>query len=77
MSELLIRAEVEEDADAVVSVLEAVGAEGRWIGTEVPFDRAARADGIREALRDPTTFGGFVADDDGRVVGSIGLHLAP
>ena len=77
MSELLIRAEVEQDADAVVSVLEAVGAEGRWIGTEVPFDRAARADGIRQVLRDPTTFAGFVADDDGRVVGSIGLHLAP
>jgi hypothetical protein len=38
-----IRPEREQDIDAVLDVLEAVGAEARWIGIEVPFDRAARA----------------------------------
>jgi len=58
-------------------VLDAVGAEGRWLGLEVPFDRKARAARIVHDLSDPTTFAGFVADDAGRVVGSIDLRLAP
>jgi RimJ/RimL family protein N-acetyltransferase len=74
---LVIRPEVEADVEGVIDVLEAVGAEGRWIGTEVPFDREARAEAMRRSLVDPATFGGFVVDDGGRIVGSIGLHLAP
>jgi RimJ/RimL family protein N-acetyltransferase len=58
-------------------VLEAVAAEGRWIGTEVPFDRTARAKEQRDRLHDAATFAGFVAEADGKVIGSIGLHLAP
>jgi RimJ/RimL family protein N-acetyltransferase len=77
VSETPIRPEQESDIEAVLDVLEAVGAEGRWIGTEVPFDRSARADGLRDSLSHPERFGGFVAEVDGRVVGSIGLHLAP
>ena len=77
MPEVTVRIEEESDIEAVLDVLEAVGAEGRWIGTEVPFDRRIRADGIRDALAHPDTFRGFVAEVDGRVIGSIGLHLAP
>jgi RimJ/RimL family protein N-acetyltransferase len=73
---MTIRPEQESDIEAVLDVLEAVGAEGRWIGTEVPFDRSARVDGLRDSLSQPERFGGFVAEVDGRVVGSVGLHLA-
>jgi len=77
VAEVVIRQEQEADVEAVLDVLESVAAEGRWIASELPWDRAARAASIRAALQDPATFGGFVADLDGRVVGSIGLHLAP
>ncbi len=72
-----IRRETEQDVDAVLDVLEAVAAEGRWIAAEVPFDRAGRGERIRDDLRHPDTFAAFVAEDDGIVVGSIGLRLAP
>ena len=74
---MTIRTEEERDVEAVLDVLWEVGAEGRWIGTEVAFDRQARAEGIREGLAHPETFRGFVAEADGQVVSSIGLHLAP
>jgi RimJ/RimL family protein N-acetyltransferase len=75
--DVTIRAETGDDIDAVLDVLEAVGAEGRWIGTEVPFDRGERAEAIRHDLARPEVFGGFVAEVEGQVVGSIGLRLAP
>ena len=77
MITLTIRPETEDDVDGVLDVLEAVAAEGRWIGTEVPFDREARAQRTREKLSHPDVFAGFVADAGGRVVGSIGLDLFP
>ena len=77
MSDVTIRAETEDDIDGVLDVLEAVAAEGRWIGSEAPIDRAARGESMRSSLGDPSTFAGFVADAEGTVVGSIGLSLAP
>lgn len=77
MSEVTVRPETLDDIDAILDILETVGAEKRWIGTEVPFDRAARAEGMRASLVDPTTFAGFVAEVEERVIGSIGLTLAP
>jgi RimJ/RimL family protein N-acetyltransferase len=77
VSDAVIRPETDDDVEAVVDVLQTVGAEGVWIGTEVPFDRSARAESIRNELNDPERFAGFVVDVDGTVVGSIGLHLAP
>jgi RimJ/RimL family protein N-acetyltransferase len=72
-----IRRQTVDDVDAVIDVLWTVGAEGRWIGTEVPFDRDARAERMRRLIDDPTAFAGFVATtDDGTIVGSIGLELA-
>ena len=78
MSEVTVRPETPDDIESVVTILETVGAEKRWIGTEVPFDRAARAAEMRRALDDPETFAAFVADAAGAgVIGSIGLTLAP
>ena len=77
MERVTIRPESELDVEAVLDVLETVGREGRWIGTEVPFDRAARAERLRHDLQNPETSAGFVAAVGGKVVGSIGLHLAP
>lgn len=64
----------------MIEVLWSVGAEGRWIGTEVPFDRGARRARLADMLaRDDAT--SFVADAGGsageaKVVGNIGVSLA-
>ena len=76
MADVTIRPEAAFDVESVIEVLEMVGAEGRWLGLEVPFDRQARADAILRDLGEPATFGGFVADDAGRVVGFLDLRLA-
>jgi RimJ/RimL family protein N-acetyltransferase len=76
VTEVTVRPQTEHDVEGVLDVLEAVAAEGRWIGAEPPFDRRARG----ERIRSETSSGahaGFVAVDGERVVGSIGLHLAP
>jgi RimJ/RimL family protein N-acetyltransferase len=77
MVTVAIRPQVEHDVEGVLDVLETVGAEGRWIGTEVPFDRNARAANMRRELLDVNHFAGFVADDGGRIIGNVGLRLAP
>ena len=76
MGEVTVRREVVDDIEGVVEVLWTVGAEARWVATEVPFDREQRAAAIRKAL-ESDRFAGFVADDAGRVVGSIGLQFEP
>ena len=77
MTSVVIRPQTANDIEGALDVFEAVAGEGRWIGTELPFDRAGRAERIRADLNDPDHAGGFVADDGGRVVGTIGLRLAP
>ena len=47
---VVVRPAVEADLDAVVDQTWAVAAEGRWIGTGIPFDRAGRRQGLSEAL---------------------------
>lgn len=73
----MIRRETEGDVEAVLDVLEAVAAEGRWIGTEYPFDRVERAEALRRSLAQDDRVAGFVVEVDGRIVGSMGLELAP
>lgn len=76
-----IRPATIDDLDAMIGVLWSVGAEGIWIGTEVPFDREARRARMADMLaRDEAT--SFVADARGRamgaeVVGNIGVAVAP
>ena len=62
-----------DDAEACAQVIAAVAEERRWIATEPPVDVAARAAQVREWLEHRD--GIFVLeDDDGRVVGNLGLH---
>ncbi|MGI8754202.1 MAG: GNAT family N-acetyltransferase [Acidimicrobiales bacterium] len=74
-----IRPATMDDLDAMVEVLWSVGAEGRWIGTEVPFDSGARRARMANMVaRDDAT--SFVADahrgGKGGVVGNIGVVVA-
>ncbi len=68
------------DLGAVVEVLWSVGAEGQWIGIEVPFEREARRRSLEDMLaRDSAAL--FVADAaDGAlgdaVIGYIGVAVA-
>jgi RimJ/RimL family protein N-acetyltransferase len=61
------------DLGAFYDVLEAVAAEGRWIGTEVPFDRDARSKKTEAAMLEGTD-AYLVAEIDGRIVGTLGIH---
>jgi RimJ/RimL family protein N-acetyltransferase len=80
----LRRAEVRQaseiDLDIIVEETWQVAAEGRWIGTEVPFDRAARRERLASALADASA-ALLVADTSGadgpRVVGHIWVSVAP
>jgi RimJ/RimL family protein N-acetyltransferase len=77
VAEVTIRPAIEDDIDAMLDVVTSVAAEGRWIATEVPFDRVGRAGNIRAALANAKQCASFVAEVDGKVVGSINLELAP
>jgi RimJ/RimL family protein N-acetyltransferase len=72
-----IRPAAETDLDPMIENTWAVAEEGRWIATEVPFDREDRRRRLIEGMDDVAHSGYFVAEVDGRVVGHIGLRLAP
>jgi len=76
MADVTIRPETDADVPAVLDVLMSVAAEGRWIGTQLPLDKPARLAQMRAALERSESFAGFVAEVDGKVIGSIGLELA-
>jgi RimJ/RimL family protein N-acetyltransferase len=63
-----------EDAEAFVAVLRSVAEEGRWIGTEPGFDADERVARVRRSMTEGETFW-LLEDDDGRLVGTLGLHL--
>jgi len=68
-----VRRATAADAEAFVRVLATVAEEGRWIGTEGGFDvaeRTARERATIEAGEERW----LLEDDDGRVVGNLGLH---
>ncbi|MCU4184632.1 GNAT family N-acetyltransferase [Acidiferrimicrobium sp. IK] len=75
----VIRPAVSSDLDALVDVLWAVAAEGRWLGAEVPFDREERrrrfADMLSSAAAEL-----LVADaqsaDTADIVGFISVQVA-
>lgn len=71
-----IRPATSGDLDAMVDIQWAVGAEGRWIGTEVPFDRDGhRALSAATLARADAAI--FVADASPGVVGQIWVIRAP
>jgi ribosomal protein S18 acetylase RimI-like enzyme len=76
----IVRPAVGADLDQLVDLFWAVAAEGRWLGHEVPFDRAARRELYRQMIgaanaalivADATPVGGP------SVVGEIAVTLAP
>jgi putative acetyltransferase len=62
------------DAEAFVGVLATVAEEKRWIGTEPGFDVEDRTQRVRAEIEagEPRW---LLEDDDGTVIGSLGLHL--
>jgi RimJ/RimL family protein N-acetyltransferase len=68
-----VRRATVEDAEAIVAVLAEVAEENRWIGTEPGFDVEERTARIRSSI---AAGGGsfLLEDDDGRAIGSLGLH---
>jgi len=70
--EVQIRRATDDDIDALLDHIEAVAAEGRWLGTESPIDRVKRRDWLRTRAHPADPDGArFVAVADGRIVGSI------
>src|SRR6202011_4935339 len=62
-----IRPAEKADLDTIIDLTWAVAAEGRWIGTETPFDRSERRRRMDEELGYPGRAGYFVAEVDERV----------
>jgi ribosomal protein S18 acetylase RimI-like enzyme len=73
-----IRPATGADLDRLVELLWAVAAEGRWVGTEVPFDRDARRSGLAARLAGPGSVV-LVADsgEEAGVVGNLTVVVAP
>ena len=61
------------DVEAWIDGFEAVAAEGRWIGSEAPFDRPARRERWRRMLDDPDVVA-LVALDAEQLVGNASVH---
>lgn len=60
-----------DDADEIAAVIAEVAAEG-WLATEPPVDVGQRAAAFRETLSEGHAL--WVLEQDGRVVGTAGLH---
>jgi RimJ/RimL family protein N-acetyltransferase len=64
------------DVDGVVDLIAEVAAEGKWLATEIPFDRGARVDRMRSGI-ETGRMTLFIAEDaDGRIVGELSLWLS-
>jgi putative acetyltransferase len=69
-----------EDLDQIVDLMWGVAAEGKWIGTEVPFDRherKARYAGLLEADRSAIFVADASSNNGPTVVGEITVSVAP
>jgi RimJ/RimL family protein N-acetyltransferase len=72
---VLVRPATEADLDAAVDLYEAVAVEGRRIAGEAPVNKVERRAIFQSSIRkDDAQF--FVADDDGTIVGELGIQLA-
>lgn len=63
----------EDDLNGAIDLFWAVASEERWIGTEIPFDRAARLEAFRSTAQRSDSLS-LVARADGDIVGQIGLR---
>jgi RimJ/RimL family protein N-acetyltransferase len=73
--EVVVRPAQEQDLDALVELLAAVAAEGRWIGSEPPVDRERRRRRLAELLERSHRLL-LVAEAGGRPVGELWMELA-
>jgi RimJ/RimL family protein N-acetyltransferase len=72
-----IRPAAPSDLERVVDMLWSVASEGRWLGTEVPFDREARQAGLADfILRDDATLLVAEVAEDHLLVGSLNIEVA-
>jgi RimJ/RimL family protein N-acetyltransferase len=70
-----VRAATVDDLDAAVDLYAAVAEEGRWIAGEAPVDTIERRARFESSInRDDAEF--FVAEDDGRIIGELGIEVA-
>ena len=69
-----VRRSVAADFEAWFQLYEAVAAEGKWIGGEAPVERAGKEESFLETLQDGDA-ASFVVERDGRLVGSLGVHM--
>ena len=77
MAEVIIRDMRAADVPEALDLLQAVAAEGIWLGTEAGFDRHRRAQHWLEGLSDPMARSLVVADPaTGRLVGTGSVHVA-
>src|SRR2546423_1868762 len=75
VSSFSVRPAVAGDFDACLDAFEAVAAEGRWMGTEAPIDRAGRRAGFDRAVAgDGSAL--FLAEAGGAIVGAISAALS-
>ena len=70
-----IRPATEDDLDGMMALREAVAAEGRWIGAEVPLDVEGDRERLRPGQPDTATFVA-IEDETGAVIGNLGVGLA-
>lgn len=77
MAEAIIRDMRAADVPEALDLLQAVAAEGIWLGTEAGFDRHRRGQHWLEGLSDPMARSLVVADPaTGRLVGTGSVHVA-
>jgi putative acetyltransferase len=76
-ADVVVRPATADDFDAWLQVFEAVAAEGKWIGSELPFDRHARRRGYDQTLADERATS-FLAVDPAAdaVVGQLFIGVA-
>ncbi len=72
---ITVRPATLDDVDALVAILVEVAGEGRWIGTEAPFDVERRRQRMVEDIEGDDAIV-LVAEAGGEPVGHLGLHLA-
>jgi RimJ/RimL family protein N-acetyltransferase len=70
----VVRPSTAADFEDWFGLYESVAAEGKWIGGEAPVDRIARKRSYLETLQNEEA-ASFVAEVDGRLVGSLGVHM--
>lgn len=72
-----VRAATPDDVEPCLDVLEDTVAEGRWLGAEAPLDRDERREQFLAAIEDERREFLVAETDDGRIVGQLGLEVAP